>query len=245
LKTIKSILTVLYTSWVLFIFISSMLVLLPFIVVPFLIGERFGWLGYKGLWLWAWIFDKLTGIRYHFIGRENIKRGRSYIYVSNHTSFLDAPGVRLMIPGEFRPLAKKELGKIPVLGWIVRSACIIVDRDNPTSRKKSLAKLVEVITRGISPLIFVEGTQNRTKGLLQAFKEGAFRIALGTQTDILPIVIIGANKIMYPGDAKITSPGVIKVVAGEPIDVKSFADNTTALKEHTFNVMLNLIKKHL
>jgi 1-acyl-sn-glycerol-3-phosphate acyltransferase len=240
----KIVLSFVYTIWVLIIFTVFMFVVLPFIVIPFLIGERFGWIGYKGLWVWSWIFDKLTGIRYKLIGRENINRNQSYIYVSNHTSFLDAPGVRLMIPGEFRPLAKKELGKIPILGWIVQSACIIVDRGDHNSRKKSLEKLVRVIKRGISPLIFAEGTQNRTKELLQPFKEGAFRIAVDTQTNILPIVVIGANRLMYPSSAWISSPGVIKVVAGDPIDVTNFNGNTTALREHTFKVMLTLIQTH-
>jgi 1-acyl-sn-glycerol-3-phosphate acyltransferase len=244
LSIIKIIFSTLYTLWVLTIFTVFMLVLLPFIVIPFLIGERFGWIGYKALWAWSWIFDKLTGIRYKLISREKIMNSHSYIYVCNHTSFLDIPGLCLMIPGEFRPLAKKELGKIPVLGWIVKSACVIVDRGDNASRKKSLSKLADAIAKGISPLIFAEGTQNRTNELLQPFKEGAFRIAVDTQTPILPLVVIGANKLMYPGDFKIASPGLIKVVAGEAIDVKSFNGDTTALRQHTFGIMLNLIKEN-
>lgn len=244
MKFVRSILSLLYTCWVLIIFTVFMFVVLPFIVFPFLLGERFGWIGYKALWCWSWIFDKLTGIRYRLIKKEFIKPDRSYIFVSNHTSFLDAPGVRLMIPGEFRPLAKKELGKIPVLGWIVRSACIIVDRGDHNSRKKSLTTLVEVLKRGTSPLIFAEGTQNRTMELLQPFKDGAFRIAIDTQTDILPMVVIGASTLMYPGSMIISSPGIIKVVAAEPIDVKQFGNDLAALKNHTFTIMLNLIKQH-
>lgn len=237
----KRVFSALYTLWVFVIFTGSMIIFLPGIVLPFLFGERSGWLGYKFLWIWAWVFDKLTGIRYRLIGREFIEKNKSYIFVSNHTSFLDAPGVRLMIPGEFRPLAKKELGKIPILGLIVRSACIIVDRGDHNSRKKSIGKLIEVLKRGISPLIFAEGTQNRTKELLQPFKDGAFRIAIDTQTDILPMVVIDASKLMYPGDIIISSPGVIKVVAGKPIAVRDFGNDMAALKQHTFEVMTNLM----
>lgn len=238
---LRKTLSVFYTIWVFIIFTGSMLIFLPGIVLPFLFGERSGWLGYKFLWIWAWVFDKLTGIRYQLIGRKHIQKNQSYIFVSNHTSFLDAPGVRLMIPGEFKPLAKKELGKIPILGLIVRSACIIVDRGDHNSRKKSVSKLVEVLKRGISPLIFAEGTQNRTKELLQPFKDGAFRIAIDTQTDILPMVVIGASKLMYPGDLLISSPGVISVVAGKPISVKEFGNDLAGLKQHTFEVMTNMM----
>jgi 1-acyl-sn-glycerol-3-phosphate acyltransferase len=221
-----------------------MLMLLPFILIPLLTGDKFAALGYKFIWFWSCIFDKLSGIRYCLIGRENIKRSHAYIFVCNHTSFLDVPGLCLMIPGEFRPLAKKELVNIPVLGWIVQSVCIIVERGDNESRRKSLAKLVDAIARGVSPLIFAEGTQNRSSELLQPFKEGAFRTAVDTQTNILPIVVIGANKLMYPGEAKISSPGVIKVVAGEVIDVTNFSGDSTALRQRTFDVMLNLIKTH-
>ncbi len=238
----KRVFSALYTLWVFVIFTGSMIIFLPGIVLPFLFGERSGWLGYKFIWLWAWIFDKLTGIRYHLLGRENIKVKESYIFVSNHTSFLDAPGVRLMIPGEFRPLAKKELGKIPVLGLIVKSACIIVDRADHNSRKQSLAKLTNIIQSGLSPLIFAEGTQNRTKEMLQPFKDGAFKIAIDTQTNIIPMVVIGASKLMYPGDVLITTPGIIKVVAGKVIDVKSFGSDVASLKQHTFNVMLQMMQ---
>lgn len=244
MKALRTIFSIVHTAWVLVIFTTFMLALLPLIVFPFLMGEKFGWIGYKGLWIWAWIFSKLTGIRFRLINQNYIQKGKSYIFVSNHTSFLDGPAVRLMIPGEFRPLAKKELGKIPVLGWIVRSACIIVDRGDHNSRKKSLAKLVQVLNRGVSPLIFAEGTQNRTKEILQPFKDGAFRIAVDTQTNILPMVVVGASKLLYPGTMRITSPGLVKVVAGEPIEVSKFGNDIVGLKNHTFEVMQNLIKQH-
>jgi 1-acyl-sn-glycerol-3-phosphate acyltransferase len=87
-------------------------------VIPFLLGQRFGWLGYKFIWIWAWTFSMLTFIRYEFKGRENFQK-HSSIFICNHTSFLDLPGLRLIIPGEFKPLAKKELRKIPIFKWIL------------------------------------------------------------------------------------------------------------------------------
>lgn len=238
---LKKTLSAFYTIWVFVIFTVSMIILLPGIIIPFLLGERHSWLANKFLRIWSSVFDKLTGIRYRLVGKEFIEKSKSYIFVSNHTSFLDIPGVRLMIPGEFKPLAKKELGKIPILGLIIKSACIMLDRGDQNSRKKSMSKLVEVLKRGTSPLIFAEGTQNRTKELLQPFKDGAFRIAIDTQTDILPMVVIGASRLMYPGEIIISSPGVIRVVAGEPIAVKDFGNDLTALKQHTFEVMTNLM----
>lgn len=238
------ILVKLYTLWVLIVFSVFMIVLLPGIMIPFLLGRRLSWIGYSFLWLWSWIFSMLTFIRYDLKGREHIQAKTSYIYVSNHTSFLDIPGIRLLIPGEFRPIAKKELLKIPVFGFIVKAATVVVDRSNAQSRKQSIEKLREILKGGISILVFAEGTQNRTKEILQPFKDGAFRIAIDTQLPIVPLVVIGAGRLMPPGKIDI-KPGNIKVVAGEPISVEGLTpDDIQTLKQKTFDTMLTIYQKN-
>ncbi len=165
----------------------------------------------------------------------------SYIYVSNHTSFLDLPGLRLLIPGEFRPIAKKELLKLPVFGLIVKSATVVVDRSNPQSRKKSMEKIREILSHGISALIFAEGTQNRTKEILQPFKDGAFRIAIDTQLPIVPMVVVGAGKLMPPGTGNLC-PGKIKIIVGKEVTVTGLTpDDAQMLKQKTFETMRLMI----
>jgi len=227
------------------VFTVFMIILLPGIIIPFLFGNRFGWVGYKFLWLWSWIFSMLTFIRFSTNGRENFKKGKAYIYVSNHTSFLDIPGLCLAIPGEFKPIAKKELLKIPVFGFIVKAATIVVDRSSHESRKKSVEYAKQVLTQGISMLIFAEGTQNRSTENLQPFKDGAFRIALDTQTPILPMVVIGAGKLMPPGTVNLR-PGKVKIIIGEEISVSglSLAD-AKQLKEQTRAVMERMMVDYL
>jgi 1-acyl-sn-glycerol-3-phosphate acyltransferase len=218
-----------------------MIILLPGIVLPFFLGERFGVVGYFFLYLWSWIFSKLTFIRYKFYGRDHIKKGKSYIYISNHTSFLDIPGVRMIIPGQFRPLAKKELLKIPVFGWIARTATIIVDRSSHESRKKSIDRLKAYLKAGISVLIFVEGTQNRTKDVLQPFHDGAFRIAVDTQRPLLPMVVIGAGRLMPPGTINLR-PGLIRIYVGDEIPTEGLTvADIPALKERTVQIMKSMI----
>lgn len=186
----------------------------------------------------------LTFIRYEFHGRENFRKGQSYIYVSNHTSFLDIPGIRLIIPGEFRPLAKKELKKIPVFGWIAQSATVIVDRSSGESRKKSMDKLKNILLDGLSILIFAEGTQNRTKAILQPLKEGAFRIAIDTQQPILPMVVVGAGPLMPPGTIALR-PGKIKIIVAPEIPTAGLTiENLPALKQKTFTIMKDMIERN-
>jgi 1-acyl-sn-glycerol-3-phosphate acyltransferase len=238
---VKTFFRTLYKIWVFLVFTVFMILFLPGLVLPFFFGLRAGRVGYFFLWLWSWIFSILTFIRYEFYGRENFRKGKSYVLVSNHTSFLDLPGLRMLIPGQFRPLAKKELKKIPVFGWIAQAATIIVDRSSHESRKKSIDKLKWVLKQGISILIFAEGTQNRTKEILQPFHEGAFRIAVDTQQPIIPIVVIGAGKLMPPGTIDL-KPGKIRIYVGTEIPTEGLtASDASTLKQKTFEVMTNMI----
>jgi 1-acyl-sn-glycerol-3-phosphate acyltransferase len=238
---LKKVREFLYVVWVLFVFISFMILLLPGFLIPPLFGQKGVRVTYFFLRLWSWIFSKLNNIPYEISGHENIDRTKSYIYVSNHTSFLDIPGLCLALPGQFRPLAKKELLKIPVFGWILRTAAVIVDRSSHDSRVRSLEKLSKTLSSGISILIFPEGTQNRSGQLLQPFKDGAFRIALETKQPILPIMISGAGKLMPPGKAEIY-PGKIKVHIGKAISTEQYSDkDLQLLKTRVFQIMQEMV----
>ncbi len=149
----------------------------------------------------------------------------------------------MTIRGQFRPLAKKELLKLPVFGWITRATCIVVDRTSNESRKKSMNHLKELLTMGINILIFPEGTQNRTKEIMQPFKDGAFRIAMDTEKPILPIVVIGAGKLMPPGTIRLR-PGRIKIVVGTEIPVTDDLKGTAAIKSKTFEIMQDMFNQH-
>ena len=241
MKAIKAVILKIYMVWVFLVFTVFMLIILPVMVLPGLFGQKYGNITYFGLWLWSWIFSLLTFIRYEVIGSENVDKKTSYIYASNHTSFLDLPGLRIAIPTQFRPLAKKELLKVPVFGLIVRVACVVVDRTNTESRKKSIGILTKRIRSGISLLIFPEGTQNRTDQPLQPFYDGAFRLSKETETPIMPVVVINAGKLMPPSSVRLR-PGKIKVVFGTPILPGSTPD-LNGLKQMTYDQMMSILNE--
>ncbi len=231
----------LYLVWVLIVFSVFMLIYLPGILIPFIFGDKAAALSFKFLKLWSWTFSKLNFIPYRIAGRENIDKTKSYIYVCNHTSYLDIPGITLTIPTQFRPLAKKELKRIPVFGWIAQSACVIVDRSSNESRRKSMEHLKEILSMGISIVIFPEGTQNRTTSRLQPFYDGAFRIAIETQQPIIPIVVLNAGKLMPPHKIHI-EPGTIKLVVGKEIETNHLnLKETSNLKQQVYEVMDQMI----
>lgn len=243
MKILRKLASKLYVAWVLFVFTFFMILYLPGILIPFLLGDRFGDISYWFLKLWARTFSLLNRIPYRIHGREHIRKGQAYIYLSNHTSYLDIPGVCLTVPRQIRPLAKKELLKIPVLGWIISHASVIVDRSSNESRRKSLDHLKDVLRRGISVLIFPEGTQNRGAEPLQPFYDGAFRIAIETQQPILPMVILNAGKLMPPRRMFI-QPGTITIKINPEIPTAglTFTD-IPALKERVRSEMLQMMKE--
>lgn len=241
---LKGILRTIYQVWVFFVFTFFMLLFLPGIILPGFFGPKAGSVTFFFMKLWSWVFSKLNVIPYHIIDRQKIRKGQSYIYVSNHTSFLDLPGIAMTIRGQFRPLAKKELLKLPVFGWITRVTCVVVDRSSNESRRKSMEHLKKILGLGISILLFPEGTQNRTKEKLQPFYDGAFRIAVETQEPVLPMVVLGANKLMPPGKIP-QRPGKIKIVIGDEIPTAGLTlADVSALKEKTMAAMAALIKNY-
>ena len=234
---LKRLLRILYSAWVLFIFIGSMLLLLPLILLPAVGGEVSRPVSFFGLKVWATIFRTFTGVRYRIVGKNRPAPRAAYIYVSNHTSFLDVPALPLFIPGQFRPLGKKELLKIPVLGWIVGTVCVIVDRSDASSRNRSIMALKQLIQRGVSVFIFPEGSMNRTDRPLRPFYDGAFRIAIETQTPVLPMVVVNAGNLFRPGTAYV-KPGEITVKFGKPIAIDNLtAKDVPTLKQQAYQTM--------
>lgn len=221
-----------------------MIIYLPGILLPFMFGDKAGAVGFRFLKIWSWTFSKLNFIPYKISGLENIDTQQAYIYVCNHTSYLDLPGISLTIPTQFRPLAKKELKRIPVFGWIAQSACIIVDRSSNESRRKSMEHLKDILAMGISILIFPEGTQNRTSERLQPFYDGAFRIAIETKQPIIPIAVLNAGNLMPPNKIHI-EPGTIKIIVGKEILTRDLnLKETGALKQKVYDIMDTMIKEN-
>jgi 1-acyl-sn-glycerol-3-phosphate acyltransferase len=129
-----------------------------------------------------------------------------------------------------------------VFGWIARSAAVIVDRSSGESRKRSMDKLKRMLLEGLSILIFVEGTQNRTKEPLQPFKDGAFRIAIDTQQPLLPIVVVGAGPLMPPGTIRMR-PGHVKLYVAPEISTAGLGNgDLDRLKQQTYAVMKKMIE---
>lgn len=233
----KKLLTYLYTFWVYWVFTVFMLVLLPFMLLPVMVNRHWSWMTIEVIRLWAYIFSKLTFIQYKIHGKELQEHDKSYVYVCNHNSFLDAPALPLALIGEFKALGKKELLDIPILGWILRSVAVLVDRSDTASRKASIARLNAVFKRGISIVVFPEGTTNKTDQPLTPFYDGAYRIAIENQAPVMPLVITNSRALM-PRQGFKNKPGTIGVRFLQPQETKGMTmEDLPVLKQKIFDMM--------
>jgi 1-acyl-sn-glycerol-3-phosphate acyltransferase len=116
----------------------------------------------------------------------------------------------MSIPQELRALGKKELSKIPVFGYVVGKFAIWVDRTSTESRRQSVDRLIKLLENGKSVVVAPEGTRNNTSSTLLPFQKGAFRLSIETRIPVLPMAVIGADKIMKRGSL-LLSPGKVRI----------------------------------
>jgi 1-acyl-sn-glycerol-3-phosphate acyltransferase len=166
---------------------------------------------------WARSLLLVSGVGVIVEGLENIAPAGSYVFASNHLSYMDTPVVLSHIPVQFRFLAKRGLFKIPFLGThLGQAGHIPVPREDPRASVKSMQMAADVIrTRGTSMLIFPEGGRSPS-GNLRAFKEGAAYIAIRAGVPIVPVAIIGTNKIL-PFGSGTPVPGIVRVRIFPPL----------------------------
>jgi 1-acyl-sn-glycerol-3-phosphate acyltransferase len=156
----------------------------------------------------------------------------------NHSSYLDAVAVVRVIPKSFKPLGKIEMVKIPIFGLVYKKLVVLIDRTSRESREKCIKSLKAEIASGQSILIFPEGTMNKGDDLLGNFYDGAFRIAIETQTPIMPLTIINTKEMMPRNDARAIKCGVINCVFSKPISVEGLnIDDVPALKKQVYSEM--------
>lgn len=101
--------------------------------------------------------------------------------------------------------------------------------------------LKDVLRRGISILIFPEGTQNRSDQPLQPFYDGAFRIAIEMQQPILPMVILNAGKLMPPRTMHIEAGTITIIIRPEIPTLGMKQEDLPVLRENVRKTMLEMI----
>ncbi|MCH7408997.1 1-acyl-sn-glycerol-3-phosphate acyltransferase [Belliella sp. DSM 111904] len=234
-----------YTVYAALLFTLFMLTLGWFVVIPYALSPKGGKIAFIAIRIWIRTWSTLVGIRYRIHGKEHININQPYIYIFNHRSFIDAPVIPMAISQEVKAIGKKELSRIPIFGIIASRLAVWVDRKDALSRKKSVKALLEILQTGISIVVAPEGTRNNSSHALLPFQKGAFRIAIETGIHIMPMAIIGADKVMKRGSI-LLKPGVINIYFSNAIDPTSFQTNqdVIGLAEKCFNRLEAMILTH-
>ena len=167
---------------------------------------------------WARFFLWVAGARV-VSKRAALDPRKSYVFVSNHTSNLDAPAILSVMERPMRFIAKQELARIPLFGWAARRmGHVFIDRKNKQESTRAIRERIERGLSGASLFFFAEGTRAVEDELLP-FKKGAAVAALETGLDCVPIAVAGARDVLKPKGVSVFRPGPVAVVFGEPIPV--------------------------
>jgi len=225
-----------YCIYAIVVFVAIMLVIFPFVILASFFGRiKGGNMILRLCMLWADLWFFLIFIYIRRIYEVPHEKGKSYIFVANHISYLDAPIIVKVWRQPVRPLGKVEMGRVPVFGFIYRKAIVTVDRSSPENRHQSISILKRIIKRGISVVVFPEGTFNTTGKPLKDFYDGAFRVAVETQTPVKPVLFLDAfDRMNYRSIFSLT-PGRCRIVYMDEIPVDGL--DVQELKEKVYAVM--------
>jgi 1-acyl-sn-glycerol-3-phosphate acyltransferase len=189
---------------------------LCFLLAPFLGGRRAFWL--VAPWYirgTAWAF----GIRRELRGWDELPEGlrdgtRPAIFIGNHASLFDPPLMISTLPCLPVFMAKRELARVPFLGWVIWLAdFIFIDRGHRGAARRSLKQAARRIRAGQSIVAFPEGTRSRD-GHLLPFKKGPFLLAREAGVPVVPFAIQGGLEILPKGTWRVQGgPYLIRVGA--------------------------------
>jgi len=168
------------------------------------------------------------------------KKGESYMFVANHTSMTDIMLMFYATKNPFVFVGKKELGKIPIFGFLYKRTCILVDRKDFRSRREVYNSAQRKLKMGYSVCIFPEGGVPDDESIvLDAFKDGAFRLAIEHRIPIAPMTFHD-NKKRFSYTFFSGGPGKMRVKTHRLIPTKILEmEDKRMLRMQTRAIILN------
>lgn len=176
-------------------------------------------------------------------GKDNLpKEGEPVVYVCNHVSQTDILAV-FSIGMDFRWLSKESVFKVPILGWAMSAVGYVpVVRGDRSSHRKAMEMSKQHLARGTPMVFFPEGTRSRD-GRIKPFKIGAFSLARSAGVPIVPITLVGTERLLpkgslVPGDADVT-------VAIHPALNWLDGESADSMMQRTFEFMNSVLPRNM
>jgi len=231
MKILKYIFWIIWRIWFYLLLAIPILVMLPFLVLS-IAKEK--WYPYFFIMARIWAKFILFGMGFYYrVEREQqLENHKSYMFVANHTSMADIMLMLAVVRHPFVFVGKKELAKIPLFGFFYKRTCILVDRKSSKSRMEVFNRAEKRLNQGLSICIFPEGGVPDDEMVeLDAFKDGAFRLAIEHQIPIVPMTFAD-NKERFSYTFMSGSPGIMRAKVHHFVETKGMpTEDKKAIKD--------------
>lgn len=242
MRALKIVFWTLYRIWFYILMAIPIIVMFPFLFISIL---KETWYPYFFVMARIWAKFILFGMGFSvkLEKEQEIEQGKSYMFVSNHTSMTDIMLMLSVVKNPFVFVGKKELTKIPLFGFFYKRTCILVDRKSSKSRMAVFERAQKRLSQGLSICIFPEGgVPDDETVVLDEFKDGAFRLAIDHHIPIVPITFAD-NKKRFSYTFFSGSPGEMRVKIHRFFDTKdATSEYKKTLKASVREVILNQLQ---
>ena len=241
MKIVKRIFWILYRVWFYILVTLPILLMFPILFISILKESWYPFF-FKIERLWAKIILIGMGFAYRIEHEQIPEKGKSYMFIANHTSMADIMLMLVSVKSPFVFVGKKELVKIPLFGFFYKRTVILVDRSSAKSRQAVFLRAQKRLKSGLSICIFPEGGVPEEHIDLDEFKDGAFRLAINHKTSIVPLTFADNKKRLsytfFSG-----SPGKMRVKIHKFLETENLTvKDTKSLNQKARAIILNQLK---
>lgn len=211
----------LHHCWVLFVAAVLLLIIAPPVLLVSGLARHREWVYPWARWGGrAWL--RLSGMTVIARGHEHLDPEQTYIFIANHHSYLDTATLFCYVGRRIGLLAKKELLKVPILGYGMGYVNVLaIDRSNRERAIATVRAATERIRAGVSFGVFAEGTR-ALPGELLPFKKGAFHMAIEAPSAVVPVAIKNTDYLMGKGTG-VARSGTIEIVILPPVETRGLS----------------------
>ena len=158
------------------------------------LGDGHFWGYYPPRW-WGKVMVRVLLLPVKVEGRENLQKGQSYVFVSNHQGAYDIFLIYGYLGRNFKWMMKRQIRQIPFVGRACEAAHhIFVDKRGPSRIRESYEQARRTLREGMSLVVFPEGSRSFT-GHMGKFRRGAFMLADELQLPVVPLTINGSFNV--------------------------------------------------
>lgn len=240
----KYIFWILYRIWFYILVIVPIIILFPILIIS-VSREQWYPMFFRIARFWAKIILIGMGFRWKIKKEQTLEKGKSYMFIANHTSMVD---IMLMLVAVKRPfvfVGKKELAKIPLFGFFYKKTCILVDRSSVKSRQAVFLRAQQRLNQGLSICIFPEGGVPEEHIELDVFKDGAFRLAINHKIPIVPLTFLD-NKKRFSYTFFSGGPGKMRVIKHKFLETLDLTiEDTKTLNNTARQVVLKSLQENI